>query len=123
MVRFPGAPVSYGTPILENSPSWGCWESAPTRSEPGGWCIPASRTLRSFIAYCPRLRRLSALPRGKDHANVATVTGLLVSWAGCLLAVLAGPSAPGRGLGSRRCTDLTVYPDDVLLPGHQPEHH
>ena len=67
----------------------------------GAWGLVYTSVTHFAIIYSllPTFTTLISIARGKDHANVATVTGLLVSWAGCLLAVLAGPSLPGVGWG------------------------
>lgn len=52
-----------------------------------------------IYSLLPTFTALISIARGKDHANVGTVTGLLMSWAGCLLAVLASPTASGSGWG------------------------
>lgn len=53
-----------------------------------------------IYSLLPTFTTLMSIARGKDHANVATVTGLLISWAGCVLAVTAGPTIPGMGWGA-----------------------
>ncbi|HVG03161.1 MAG TPA: EamA family transporter [Nitrospira sp.] len=52
-----------------------------------------------IYSLLPTFTTLLSIARGKDHANIPTMTGLLVSWTGCALAVLAGPSDPGVGWG------------------------
>ncbi len=67
----------------------------------GAWGLMYTSVTHFAIIYSllPTFTTLISIARGKDHPNVATVTGLLMSWAGCLLAVLAGPSVPGLGWG------------------------
>ena len=88
------------------------------------WGLVYTSVTHFAIIYSllPTFTTLISMARGKDHASVATVSGLFMSWAGCLLAVLAGPSVLA-GVGRRRCPHLAVYPDDVLLPRLEPEHH
>ncbi len=68
----------------------------------GVWGLVHASVTHYAIIYSllPTVTTLISMARGKDHANVATVAGLLVSWAGCLLAVLAGASVPGMGWGA-----------------------
>ena len=65
------------------------------------WGLVYTSVTHFAIIYSllPTFTTLISMARGKDHANVTTVTGLLMSWAGCLLAVLAGPTVSGMGWG------------------------
>ena len=65
------------------------------------WGLVYTSVTHFAIIYSllPTFTTLMSIARGKDHANVATVTGLLLSWAGCLLAVLASPTVSGMGWG------------------------
>ena len=67
----------------------------------GAWGLVYTSVTHFAIIYSllPTFTTLISIARRKDHASVSTVSGLFVSWAGCLLAVLAGPSAPGLGWG------------------------
>jgi drug/metabolite transporter (DMT)-like permease len=67
----------------------------------GAWGLVFTSVTHFAIIYSllPTFTTLISIARGKDHAHVATMIGLLVSWAGCLLAVLASPSVPGMGWG------------------------
>ena len=65
------------------------------------WGLVYTSVTHFAIIYSllPTFTTLISIARGKDHANVATMTGLLVSWAGCLVAVLAGPSVQDMSWG------------------------
>jgi drug/metabolite transporter (DMT)-like permease len=67
----------------------------------GAWGLVYTSVTHFAIIYSllPTFTTLISMARGKDQANVATMIGLLVSWTGCVLAVLAGPSVPGMGWG------------------------
>ena len=72
----------------------------------GGYPIAAWGLLNTSVTHyaliyslLPTFTTLLSIARGKDRANIATVTGLLVSWTGCALAVSASPSIPGVGWG------------------------
>jgi drug/metabolite transporter (DMT)-like permease len=67
----------------------------------GAWGLVYTSLTHFAIIYSllPTFTALISIARKKDQANVATVTGLLISWAGCLLAVMAGPSLSGTGWG------------------------
>ena len=52
-----------------------------------------------IYSLLPTFTTLLSIARGKDHANIPTIAGLLVSWTGCALAVLAGGSDSGIGWG------------------------
>jgi drug/metabolite transporter (DMT)-like permease len=65
------------------------------------WGLVYTSVTHFAIIYSllPTFTTLISMARGKDHATIATMTGLFMSWAGCLLAVLAGPSVSGMGWG------------------------
>ena len=67
----------------------------------GAWGLVYTSVTHFAIIYSllPTFTTLISIARGKDQANVATVAGLLLSWSGCLLAVMAGPSLPRMGWG------------------------
>jgi drug/metabolite transporter (DMT)-like permease len=64
------------------------------------WGLVYSSVTHFAIIYSllPTFTTLLSIARGKDHPGTATMVGLLVSWAGCLV-VLAGPSGPGMAWG------------------------
>ena len=68
----------------------------------GAWGLVHASVTHYAIIYSllPTFTTLISMARGKDQVNVAMMTGLLVSWAGCLLAVLNGASVPGMGWGA-----------------------
>ena len=65
------------------------------------WGLVYTSVTHFAIIYSllPTFTTLMSMARGKDLPNAATMTGLLVSWAGCLLAVLSGPLVPGMDWG------------------------
>jgi drug/metabolite transporter (DMT)-like permease len=65
------------------------------------WGLVYTSVTHFAIIYSllPTFTTLISIARGRDHANVVTMTGLLVSWAGCLVAVLAGPSVQDMSWG------------------------
>ncbi len=71
----------------------------------GGYPIAAWGLVHSSVTHfaiiyslLPTFTTLLSIARGKDHSGIATMVGLLVSWAGGLV-VLAGPSGPGMAWG------------------------
>ncbi len=65
------------------------------------WGLVYTSVTHFAIIYSllPTFTTMLSIARGRDHATVASVTGLLLSWAGCLLAVLASPTVSGKGWG------------------------
>jgi drug/metabolite transporter (DMT)-like permease len=65
------------------------------------WGLVYTSVMHFAMIYSllPTFTTLFSIARGKDRANMATMTGLLVSWTGCALAVSAGPSDLGVGWG------------------------
>lgn len=67
----------------------------------GAWGLTYTTVTHFAIIYSllPTFTTLISIGCGKDRANVPTISGLLVSWTGCLIAVTGGGSVPGMGLG------------------------
>ncbi len=67
----------------------------------GAWGLAYTSVTHFAIIYSllPTFTTLISIGCGKDRITVATVSGLLLSWTGCLLAVTTGISLPGMGLG------------------------
>ena len=67
----------------------------------GAWGLVYTSVTHFAIIYSllPTFTTLISIARGKDQANFVTVVGLIVSWTGCLLSVMAGPSLQKTGWG------------------------
>jgi drug/metabolite transporter (DMT)-like permease len=70
-----------------------------------------------LYSLLPTMTALWSVRRGWDHLNVATGCGILLSWAGCLLAI-TDPSVPeGIGLGFG-FGDALVFLFTVMMSGY-----
>ncbi len=67
----------------------------------GAWGLTYTSVTHFAIIYSllPTFTMLISIARGKDRANATTMIGLILSWTGCLLAVMAGPLLPGTEWG------------------------
>lgn len=67
----------------------------------GAWGLTYTSVTHFALIYSllPTFTTLISIGCGTDRANSATISGLLISWTGCLIAVTGGISVPGMGVG------------------------